>query len=304
MKILVTGGAGFIGSHLVERLYKDGNEVIVLDNLSRGNKLDKDVLKEIKLIKADIREQSVVYKAAEQCDLIYHFAAVLGVDIVADNPVLTMETEAIGTLNVANAAILNGVKRIIYASTSGVYGKSAITEAVNEEYSVSPKSSYSIAKRFNEILLASYFQEKELSSVSLRFFNVYGPKQDERMVIPRFIQQALKNEPLTIYGNGMQTRDFTYIDDVIEACVKFCDYPHGAEIFNVSNEKEFSINDLAKFVVKKTQSKSEIHYLTPPENRYDFEVERRFGSSDKLFKKTGFKPDTDLEEGLSKIIGF
>jgi UDP-glucose 4-epimerase len=302
MRVLITGGAGFIGSHLTQKFADNGNDVVVLDNLSRGNKIDKETLKKITLIKGDIMNESDVEKAVKDCDYVYHLAAVLGVDLVADNPVKTMETEVIGMRNVVNHSILNGVKKILYASTSGVYGKSAITEAVKEEFNVSPKSSYAIAKRFNEIFLSSYYQEKKISSVSLRFFNVYGPRQDERMVIPRLINQALKNEDLTVFGNGKQTRDFTYIDDVIEASIALMNIEEGVEIFNISNENEVSIIELAQLIVKMTNSKSKVKLINPPSNRYDFEVERRFGNSEKLFKKINFKPNTDIRTGLSGII--
>lgn len=302
MKVLVTGGAGFIGSHLVKRLVEMGNDVVVLDNFRRGNKLEKEVLKHIDLVEGDVRDESMVMKTSEKCDLIFHLAAVLGVDIVADNPVETMETEVVGMKNVAKAAIYNGTEKIIYASTSGVYGKSAIEEAVREDFNVSPKSSYAIAKRYNEIYLASLYEEKIIQSVSIRFFNVYGPRQDKRMVIPRFFSQALNNEPITVYGSGEQTRDFTYIDDVIEATLQLSSHAKNCGIFNVSNEHEFTIKELAETIVEICDSKSEIIFINPPKNRYDFEVERRFGSSDKLYEVTKFKPNTRLKDGLKHIL--
>src|SRR5439155_10162746 len=157
------------------------------------------------------------------------FAAVLGVDVVADNPVETMETEVIGTNNVARGAIANGCRKIVYDSTNGDYGKAAIERAVDEEFAASPSSSYSIAKRFNEIYFKALYQEKGLHSVSLRFFNVYGPRQDTRMVIPRFFEQAINNQPISIYGSGNQTRDFTYVDDVVEATVRLAKAAEGCE---------------------------------------------------------------------------
>ncbi len=301
MKVLVTGGAGFIGSHLVDRLVEVGYDVVVLDNFRRGNKLEKATLKKIRLIEGDVRDYQTVMDAARDCDYIYHFAAVLGVDIVADNPVETMETEVVGMTNVAKAAVYYGVEKIIYASTSGVYGKSAIEQAVKEDFDVSPKSSYAIAKRYNEIYLASLYEEKNLQSVSLRFFNVYGPKQDNRMVIPRFFEQALTGRPITIYGTGKQTRDFTWIGDVVTATVELTQKATGCGIFNISNEDEITIEELAFKIKEITGSESEIVYITPSKNRYDFEVERRFGSSQKLYETTGFKPNTPLDYGLKEV---
>ncbi|MFB6258230.1 MAG: NAD-dependent epimerase/dehydratase family protein, partial [Flavobacteriales bacterium] len=138
------------------------------------------------------------------------------VDVVADNPVETMEVEAKGMLNITEAALLHGVNILIYASTSGVYGHSAIEESVKEDIQLDPRTSYAIAKRYNEIYLAGMYEEKTLPSISLRFFNVYGENQDERMVVPRFFEQAVKGDPITVFGNGKQTRDFTWIEDSVE----------------------------------------------------------------------------------------
>ncbi|MBV6510865.1 MAG: dTDP-glucose 4,6-dehydratase [Ignavibacteriaceae bacterium] len=302
MKVLVTGGAGFIGSHLVRRLVDDGNEVVVIDNLSRGNKLDKDVLKHISLVLGDVRNEDLILSKSEGCDIVYHFAAVLGVDIVADNPLETMETETLSMQHLGKAAAIHKISKIIYASTSGVYGKAAIEKAVSEDLNVSPSSSYSIAKRYNEIYLKALYQEKNISSIALRFFNVYGPRQDQRMVIPRFIDQAQSHQPLTVYGSGNQTRDFTYIDDCIEACIRVAELGPGMQVLNVSNNREYSIFELAQLVVKLTNSNSQISLISPPQDRYDFEVERRFGSSQKLLTLTNFCPDTDLEDGLLRIL--
>lgn len=300
MKILITGGAGFIGSSLAKRLVKDGHQVVVLDSLLRGNKLDKETYTEIDFIKADVRDLDAVINASKGCDLIYHFAAVLGVDIVADNPVETMDVEVIGTRNVVTAAEINNVKRIMYASTSGIYGHSAIENALTEEVLVDPRTSYAMAKRYNEIYLASHHEEKGIDVVSLRFFNVYGATQDNRMVVPRFFEQSLEGQPITVFGTGQQTRDFTYIDDTVEACIRLMPIK-GSHIVNIANEAEWCIEDLAKEIKDITKSSSEIIYLEAPKKRYDYEVERRVGSSTKLKNLTGYKPDTTLRQGLELI---
>lgn len=300
MKILITGGAGFIGSNLAKRLVNDGHSVVVLDNLLRGNKLDKETYNEIQFINGDVRDLDQVIEASKGCDLVYHFAAVLGVDIVADNPVETMDVEVIGTRNVVMAAEINNIKKVMYASTSGIYGHSAIESALSEEVLVDPRTSYAMAKRYNEIYLASHHEEKGLDVVSLRFFNVYGWNQDNRMVIPRFFEQALNGNNITVFGSGKQTRDFTFIDDTIEACVRLIDIK-GCHIVNIANEYEWCITDVAQSIKKITTSESNIVYLEAPKKRYDYEVERRVGSSEKLHKLTGYKPTTTLEEGLAKI---
>ncbi len=300
-KILVTGGAGFIGSHLVKRLTEQGNYVTVLDNLLRGNKLEKHILNSVRFVKGDVRDFETVKAVSKGCELIYHFAAVLGVDVVADNPVETMETEIIGMKNISDSAILFGTEKIIYASTSGVYGHSAINQSVTENIQIDPRTSYAIAKRYNEIYLAALHEEKGLQSVSLRFFNVYGIGQDNRMVVPRFFEQALLNNSITVYGNGKQTRDFTYIEDTVNACVLTAEKVKGCEIFNVANEEEKTIMDLAKEIKAITKTQSEITLIEAPKKRYDFEVERRMGNSEKLFYAVGSKPSTSLSKGL-KII--
>ena len=300
--ILVTGGAGFIGSHLVSRLVKDGHEVTVMDTLLRGNKLDKDIFRNIQFLEEDVRNQDAVLSAAKNCDAIFHLAAVLGVDIVADNPIETMEVETIGTRNIAKAALRHDIQKILYASTSGIYGHSAMEQAVVEEVMVDPRSSYAMAKRYNEIYLAALNEEKGINTISLRFFNVYGPKQDNRMVIPRFIEQAKEGRPITVFGAGKQTRDFTFIDDTIESVIRLYDKVEGAEIFNIANENEGGIDELAKTIKELSGSSSEIKYIEAPKKRYDFEVGRRVGSSKKLETAVGYKPNTKLIDGLKTIM--
>lgn len=301
-RIFVTGGAGFIGSHLVKKLVETGHQVVVADILLRGNKLSNDILNKVEMHVADVRDKDSMVKLSKGCTLIYHFAAVLGVDVVADNPVETMDTEVIGMKNICDAAIMNGINSIVYASTSGIYGYSAINQSFSENIIVDPRTSYAIAKRYNEIYLMAQYEEKGLSSISLRFFNIYGPSQDTRMVVPRFIDQAIKNQPITIFGNGKQTRDFTYIEDTVEACILLSKNITGCEIYNIASETEYHIELLAQEIKSLTRSTSEIIYVEAPKKRYDYEIERRLGNSEKLLKTTGFKPNTTLREGLIKII--
>lgn len=302
MNVLVTGGAGFIGSHLVERLVNEKHSVTVIDNLLRGNKIPDYIQAQISFIEGDVRDKELVIDAMQGIDVVYHFAAVLGVDVVADYPVETMDVEVIGTRNVIEGIHKHKVKQLLYASTSGIYSHSAIEKtSLSEEVLVDPRTSYAMAKRYNEIYLASHFEEKGVNTVALRFFNVYGERQDNRMVIPRFLEQAAVNLPLTVFGDGRQTRDFTYIEDVIEACIRLLQTT-GFHIVNIANEEEWTISRLAEIIIEETASSSVITYVDAPKKRYDYEVERRIGSSDKLFSLTGFKPSTSLMQGIKSII--
>jgi UDP-glucose 4-epimerase len=300
-KVVVTGGAGFIGSHLVEELVALGNNVTVVDTLLRGNKIPTETLKQIQFHQLDVCNQQALSKLCAGADCIFHFAAILGVDIVADNPVETMETEVNGMQSVAHAAIDNNISKIIYASTSGVYGHHALEKSVTEDIMIDPRTSYAMAKRFNEIYLAALYEEKGIHSVALRFFNVYGQRQDNRMVVPRFFEQAISSEPITVFGSGNQTRDFTWVKDAVRATISLAEKAKGFEIFNVSNEAELDIATLAHKIKKVTNSTSEINFIDAPAKRYDYEVGRRFGSSDKLFKQIGYKPSTAIDSGLATI---
>lgn len=297
-KVVITGGAGFIGSHLAERLVNQGNEVVIIDTLLRGNKIPKPIFDKVSFHKVDAADRDEVTKLCKGVDVIFHFAAILGVDIVADNPIETMETEVNGMQSVAYAASVNRVSKIVYASTSGIYGHLALEKSVDEEILVDPRTSYAMAKRYNEIYLASLFEEKGIESLALRFFNIYGPRQDNRMVIPRFMEQALSGKPLTVYGSGQQTRDFTYVDDAITATILLAEKVRGFEIFNIANEREATIQQLAETIISSSNSNSTIQHIDAPKKRYDYEVGRRFGSSEKLEKATGYKPKTSLKEGL------
>jgi UDP-glucose 4-epimerase len=301
-KILITGGAGFIGSHLVEVLADNGNEVVVLDNLLRGNKIPSETFKKITFLNEDVTNLDSVLNASVGCDMIFHFAAILGVDIVADNPMETMETEVVGTQNVVKAALQHNVSKIIYASTSGVYGHNALEKSVTEEILVDPRTSYAMAKRYNEIYLASLHEEKGIDSICLRFFNVYGPRQDNRMVVPRFFEQSQKDSDITVYGTGEQTRDFTHINDTIKATLLLAERIGGFEIFNIANENELSIQELAEEIVILTKSKSNITLINAPSKRYDYEVGRRYGSSEKLFEYINYKPETTIIAGLKNTL--
>ena len=298
-KILVTGGAGFIGSHLVEHLSKK-NRVFVIDNLSQGNKLE-NINKNIKLIKGDVRDYDLIKYYSRNCFSIFHLAAILGVDVVSRKNVETMDCEYEGLKNVCSAAKKNKVKKIIYTSSSGVYGQLSYKGNVKENSIVQPTSAYSMAKRSCEMYLKYFNKETKISSIAVRLFNVYGPRQDERMVIPRFINQAKKNKIIAVYGNGKQTRDFTYIDDCIKVFDLINKKVKGFHILNSSRGKDFDIYSLAEIIKKQLKSKSKIKKVSVPEKILEFQVMKRSGDSSKLFKLINFKPSTNLIDGLRNI---
>lgn len=299
-KILITGGSGFIGSHLAEFLSKK-NLVTVIDNFSYGNKIRK-FNKNIKIINGDIRNFDLVKYHSRNCSSIFHLAAILGVDIVSKKHLETMECEFEGLKNVCKAAKINKVKKIIYTSSSGVYGKLNYKQKVKENAIVAPASTYSMAKRMGEIYLKSFYDLNKINSIVLRLFNVYGPRQDDRMVIPRFINQALNNKPITIYETGADTRDFTYIDDCIKVFDLVNKKVNGFEIFNVSKERDYSIIKLAKDIKKKLNSKSKIINIKLPRELEEFQVSKRCGDSSKIFKFIKYKPLVNLSDGLDRII--
>ncbi|MDD2707637.1 MAG: NAD-dependent epimerase/dehydratase family protein [Verrucomicrobiae bacterium] len=302
MKALITGGAGFIGSHLADALLRQGHQVTALDSLLFGNKLGQDARRAVKLIEGDVRDRTVVARAVEGCEMIYHFAAVVGVEVVMKQPVMTMETEAMGLRNVTEAALEAGVRRIVYASSSDVYGGMNGGESMDEIQSVAPVSSYAVAKRFNEIYLASLGQERGLEAASIRYFNVYGPRQDERMVVPRFFRQAMAGEPVRVFSDGAQTRDFTYVDDAVAATLLVAEKFRGCPIVNVATGVERPIRDVAGEIIACCGSPSKVAFAAPASGRKPFEVARRVGSCARLREMTGFTAAVELRQGLDRTL--
>jgi UDP-glucose 4-epimerase len=300
--ILVTGGAGFIGSHLVEFLSKK-NSVIVLDSFLHGNKIEK-LNKNIQVIKGDVKDFNLVKDLSRNCSTIFHLAAILGVEVVAQNNLETIECEFVGLKNVCAAAKINNVKKIIYTSSSGVYGKISYKHKVKENSLIAPASIYAMAKRMGEFYLKSFQKENNITCIALRLFNVYGPRQDKRMVIPRFIDQAINNRPIIVLGTGRDTRDFTYIDDCVKVFDLINNKVKGFEILNISKGQDYNINTLAKNIKKKLNSNSKIQNIKVPEKIQEYQVPKRCGDSSKILKLIKYKPITSLDEGLDKLINY
>jgi UDP-glucose 4-epimerase len=313
MRILVTGGAGFIGSHLVDRLIADGNTVVVLDDVSTGNKnnlFQHTINPSYSLIQGSIRNKENISSAVQNVDYIFHLAAAVGVFNIVNNPLSSLFINILGTQNVLEAALERNTP-VFLSSSSEVYGKNSSDSLKESDDRIlgSPTTlrwSYSEAKAIDETLAFAYWTEKKLPTRIVRFFNTVGPRQVGAygMVIPRFVSMALKNEPITIYGNGEQTRCFGHVYDVIDAVVSvaFSDKTIG-KVINVGNNFEISMNDLAKKIIEETGSKSEIKYIPYSEAYGDgFEdMERRVPNIDLIKSLTGWQPKRDLTQIIRDV---
>ncbi len=296
-KILVTGGAGFIGSHVVCKMLKAGYQINILDNFATGKKINIPDHERITLFEGDIRDPQIVDMAVRDCTVIIHLAAIVGVEQVIAQPLQTVEVETIGTHNIVAAARKYGVKKILYASSSAVY-KRVGSQGSQETDELGLVSTYAIAKRLNERYLSALTETDNISVNCLRFFNIYGERQDTRMVIPRFFAQATTGQPIEVFGCGTQTRDFTSVIDVSEAIYQLIQRPTLNGTFNISRGQETTIGELAAMIKKVTGSKSDIVLLGHPSERETFRVNRRIGNNDKLFAATNFRPTIQLVEGL------
>jgi UDP-glucose 4-epimerase len=316
MRVLVTGGAGFIGSHVVDCLIQHGDEVTALDDLSTGSLRNIRHLQDdpsFRFSNASVLDREAVDAEVAQVDVIYHFAAAVGVQLIVDRPLQSLITNIKGTENVLEAAQKHRVK-ILLASTSEIYGKSQGGPFKEDDDRVlgSPRTlrwSYSTSKAVDEILAFVYYKELGLPTVVVRLFNTIGPRQVGHygMVVPRFISQALRREPLTVYGDGSQSRSFTSVDDVVKAMIKLMETPQAeGDVFNVAGRSEISISELAELVIDRTGSSSTIVNV-PFEEVYgeDFEdMARRAADTTKLEAATGFRCETSLVETVDRMIEF
>ncbi len=320
MKILITGGAGFIGSHLVDALIAKNCEVFVVDDLSTGSM--KNIRKhqgndKFHLVVDTILNENLMTEMVSQCDQIYHLAAAVGVKLIMNRPVETLETNAKGTEMVL-ATANRYKKKVLIASTSEVYGKimngknqTPLKEDADRLMGATTKRrwAYACSKAFDEFLALAYYQEKKLPVIIARLFNTVGPRQTGQygMVLPNFVQKALIGKPIIIYGDGTQSRSFTHVADVIKAMVLLMDEPSAVgQIVNVGNEEEITINDLARMVKEMTQSGSEIEYLDY-ERAYGpgFEdMQRRSPDLTKLKQLIGYVAENDLKSIVQSVIDY
>lgn len=313
MRALVTGGAGFIGSHLTERLLNDGHTVCIIDNLSTGSLRNIETCKRhpnFELVVGDIRNRELIEPLVERSDTVFHLAAAVGVRLIVEDPVHTIETNIGGTEIVLNAASKFGRKTLI-ASTSEVYGKSEAVPFREDDDIVLGSTrlsrwAYACSKAIDEFLGFAFYQQYGLDVVIGRFFNTIGPRQTGLygMVVPRFIQSALNNEPLLIYGTGRQTRCFCYVGDLIEAILGLMDCKQAAgRVFNIGTNHEISIEALADKIIKMTGSRSSKQFISY-EAAYGRPIEdmmRRVPSLERIGQTTGWKARTSLDETLQAI---
>jgi len=314
MKALITGGAGFIGSHLAQRLLKDGEEVVIIDNLSTGRLENLEPFRHhatLEFVRGDIREAALVQMLVSQCDVVFHLAAAVGVQLIADDPVHTIETNIGGTEIVLDAANKFG-RRTLIASSSEVYGKSeSVPFREDDDFVLGATAfsrwAYACSKAIDEFLGQAYYQQYGLEVVGARFFNTIGPRQTGRygMVVPRFVQWALANEPIRIYGTGTQSRCFCYVEDLLDGVIALMQSAEAAgKVFNVGSVEEISIEALADKIIEITGSKGGKEHISY-EQAYGRPIEdmmRRVPSLERIRETVGWEPTTSLDETLQIII--
>jgi len=300
-KILITGGAGFIGSSLAYKLAEDkGNVITIVDNLLTGdvNRIPK--LDNVKFIKGDVNDNQVISSIfyGNSFDYVFHYAAVVGVKRTIENPIMVLD-DLKGLRNVLDLCKNTSVKRIFFSSSSEVYGEPV--ELPQHEYTtpLNSRLPYAIVKNVGEAFLKSYKQEYDLDYTIFRFFNTYGPLQSKDFVVSKFIAAALKNEEITIYGDGSQTRTFCFVDDNIQACVNaFTKDEVMNDVVNIGSDKILTVLELAEMIIKVSDSKSKIVHLPALE---EGDMTRRQPDTGKMLQLLGKEPFS-LEEGLKKVI--
>lgn len=314
MNILITGGAGFIGSHLAEHLLEQGHSVIALDNLSTGSLGNIRHLlnrKGFSFVQEDVRNSQTLHVLVPQCDSIFHLAAAVGVKLIVEQPVHTIETNIHGT-EVVLAVANKFRKKVLIASTSEVYGKSEAIPFYEDDDTVLGSTrfsrwSYACSKAIDEFLALAYHQQYGLEAVIVRLFNTVGPRQTGQygMVVPRFVEKALKNEPIEIYGTGQQSRCFCCVHDVVRALGQLMVNPDTAgRVYNLGTDREITIDQLADMVIGLTDSRSEKKFLSYEQaygKPFD-DMIRRVPSLKRIQEAIGYRPEFGLEKTLELVI--
>lgn len=314
MRSLVTGGAGFIGSHLVDSLIRLGDEVVVIDDLSTGRRMNISNLIDtgsIRFFEGSILDEDLVEEAMSGVDVVYHLAAAVGVELIVEKPLESLTTNIRGSEIVFEKALRHG-SRVLVTSTSEIYGKNTSDRLKEDDDRIlgSPlksRWSYSEAKAIDEILAYTYWKTHGLETVIVRLFNTVGPRQTGSygMVIPRFVSQALQGAPITVYGSGEQTRCFCFVGDIVSGMMSLCEHPQAfGKVFNLGGSEEISMKDLANRVVEISHSSSPIEFI-PYDVAYEegFEdMQRRVPDTTRARELVGFQPSVGLDEVISMVI--
>jgi len=314
MKALITGGAGFIGSHLADRLLADGHQVVILDDLSTGRYENLEHLlgrPDVEFVLGSILNADLLDDCVARCDTVFHLAAAVGVQLIVEKPLESLATNIRGSELVFEKAHKYNT-RILVTSTSEIYGKNTSDRLGEDDDRIlgSPlksRWSYSEAKAIDEILAYTYWRQKGLRSVIVRLFNTVGPRQTGHygMVIPRFVNQALRDEPLTVYGDGTQQRCFCFVGDIVDALVRLIDNEDTyGQVFNLGGTEEISIHDLAERIIARSGSRSSIRTI-PYDEAYEagFEdMERRVPNTDRAAAAVGFRQTLDLDGIIDSVV--
>jgi UDP-glucose 4-epimerase len=298
MKILVTGGAGFIGSHIVEHFHQQA-EVRVLDNLRSGFRRNLEGLNH-QFVEGSVLDRDLVRRTLEGVDYVFHLAAMISVPESMQKPVECNELNTTGTLVLLEEAAAAGVKKLVFSTSAAIYGDNPVTPKVETMFP-EPKSPYAITKLDGEYYCGMFTREGRLATACLRYFNVFGPRQDPKSqyaaAVPIFIDRAVKHQPITIYGDGEQTRDFIYVKDIVAANAFFATQSSASGVFNVAYGQRITINQLAQTICRLTGSRSEIKHA---ESRAG-DVKHSLAAIDKL-RATGFTPTSNFAAGLEATI--
>lgn len=295
MKITITGGSGFIGNHIASLLEKN-NEITILDH-------KKSKIENATSILGSITDKEKINQSVKDAEVVIHLAAVVGVKITETNPILTLDTNVIGTKNILNACVENEVKKIIFASSSEIYGE-ATNIPISELEPLIPITNYGVSKIVGEEYVQAYSAEHGLKYSILRFFNAFGPGQSKDFVISEFLNNAINNNPIIIHGFGKQIRAFCHINDIVQG-IELCLKNGDNEIFNIGNDKEpMSIKDLAERIIKLTDSKSKIQFVSfsKSERNRKKEIFRRIPDIEKAKKILGYEPRITFDDGLKSIL--
>lgn len=305
MRYLVTGGAGFIGSNIVKALVNRGDFVRVLDNFSTGRRQNlRDLMSDIELVEGDICDFWTVLDACKDIDFVLHQAALPSVNRSVENPLTANETNINGTLTVLECARRNGVKKFLFASSSSVYGDTP-TLPKREDMLPSPLSPYAVNKITGEYYLSVYSDLYHMPCVAFRYFNVFGPNQDPSShyaaVIPKFINALLADERPTVFGDGLQSRDFTYIDNVVEAIIKVCEMKSITPgVYNLACGGQYTLNDLLDLLNDLLGKNIKAHYTEPRAG----DIKHSFADVSKVERTFGITPSISFRDGLEKTIAF